>query len=114
MRSAVRIALHRDGRNGNDRGRGEEGFNFSESGLTVRQAEAPPVIAHHYRDVVGILESRGRAFEGRLAEAPARRRKLPDEACEVAPVAFVAEAPALGREVELVPPGELGRRRERR
>src|SRR5207249_4702365 len=51
--------------------------------------------------------------KGGVVEVPLRRGDPPDELCEVVPVPVITGAAALGGEVVLVPPLELGRRRQR-
>jgi hypothetical protein len=65
-------------------------------------------------DVVGIVERRGGAIEGGVIEGPFRRRDLPDQLAEVAPVLGIPGRAALGGEVVLVPPLPLRDRRQRR
>src|SRR6202011_5576652 len=42
-----------------------------------------------------------------VVEIPFGRGGLPNELGEIVPIGLVADATALGREVELIPPGEL-------
>jgi hypothetical protein len=59
---------------------------------------------YDHRDMVRVIERRGRALECRLVEVPFRRGEPPDKLGEVATVSFVASAAAIGGEIELVPP----------
>ena len=63
--------------------------------------------------MVRIVERRGAAIEGGVVEVPLRRGELPDQPGEIAPVLVVARAAALGGEIVLVPPLQLGLRRQR-
>ena len=65
------------------------------------------------RDVIRVVEGRRAALERGVVEVPLRRGELPDELGEVAPVLVVAGPAALGGEVVLIPPWELGLRRQR-
>jgi hypothetical protein len=62
----------------------------------------------HDADVVRIVEGRRAAREGGVVEVPLRRRDLPDELREIVAVLLVTGPAALGGEVELVPPLQLG------
>src|SRR5690349_10426972 len=64
--------------------------------------------------MISIVERGCASLEGCVVEAPFRRGKLPDELREFAPIFVIAGAAALCREVKLVPPLQLGVRRERR
>ena len=111
MRRAVGIAFERNGRHGYDRKCSETLLQLGVLRLAVGEAEAPAVIVDDDVDVIGIVEGRGAAVEGGVIELPLRRGELPDQLCEIMPVLVVAGAPALGGEIELIPPLELGRRR---
>src|SRR5436305_8163049 len=65
------------------------------------------------RDVVRIVERRCRSLVGRLVEPPCRRRELPDKFIELVTVGIVPSPPALRGEVVLIPPPQLGPRRQR-
>ena len=113
VRRAVGVALQGDSGHG-------DGRKFGEPPLQVivlrfaRHAEPPAVIVDHDRDVIRIVERGRGARERGVVERPLRRGELPDELAEIAPVLTVAGPSALGGEVELVPPGVLGPRRQRR
>ena len=85
----------------------------SYSRLALSEPEPPAVVVDHDGDVVGVVEGRGAALEGRVVEVPLRRGGLPDELGEVAAVLLVAGPAALGGEVVLVPPLKLGGGRQR-
>jgi hypothetical protein len=59
-------------------------------------------------DVIRVIEGCGAASERCVVEAPFGRSDLPNESRELAPNFFAAEASALGGEIELIPPFELG------
>ena len=61
------------------------------------------------RDMIRVVERRRAAIEGGVIEVPFRRRELPDELRKVAPVFLIADAAALGGEIVLLPPLQLGR-----
>src|ERR1700733_9301617 len=63
--------------------------------------------------MVGVFERLRAAVEGRVIELPLRRGELPDQLREVVPVFLITLLAALGREIELVPPLQLGRRWQR-
>ena len=80
--------------------------------LALRQAQPPAIVVDHDGDMVRVVERRRAAVERGIVELPLRRRDLPDELREIAPVFVVAGAAAFGGEVVLVPPLELGARRQ--
>src|SRR4029077_6713945 len=92
---------------------GEPGLEVEELRFAVRKAKPPAVVVDHDLDVVGVVERRRTAVERGLVELPPRRRGPPDQLRELAPVGAVAVPAALGREVVLVPPLQLGLRRQR-
>ena len=109
MGRAVGVALERDRRARVMTGRFREPLlELGVLGLAVGQPEPPAVVVDHDRDVVGVVERRRAALEGGVVEVPLRRRGPPDQLRELAPVLLVAGAAALGGEVVLVPPLELG------
>ncbi|MCY1291475.1 hypothetical protein D9M70_406620 [compost metagenome] len=110
MRSAVGIALERDGRNGNGRERSELLFETVILRFALGEAEAPAVIVDRDVDMVGVFECLGTLIEGGIVEIPLGRGKLPDQPGELLVVLLVAGIPTLGGEVELVPPGKLSLR----
>ena len=114
MRRAVGIAFERDRRHGDHRACREPLFQLVILRLALGQAEPPAIVVDDDIDVIGVVERRGAAIERRVVEAPFRRRGLPDQLRELVPVLLVAGAAALRREVELIPPLQLGLRRQRR
>ena len=95
---------------------GAAASRFSRSsyfGSPSRQAEPPAVIVDHDGDVIRIVESRRAAIERGVVEVPLRRSELPDQLRKVVPVFVVAGAAAFGGEIKLVPPLQLGLRRQR-
>src|SRR5581483_1359343 len=108
MRRAIGIAFHGDGGHGDRWKCGELRFDRLVSGLALGETEAPAVVMDRDGDMVRIVESLGAAREGRVVELPLRRGRLPDQPGEIVRVFLVSRAAALGGEVELVPPGELG------
>ena len=113
MRRAVGVALEGDRGHGDDRGFGEPILQLVVLGLAVGQPEPPAVVVDDDVDVIRVVERRRAAIEGGIVEAPLRRSGPPDQLGEVAPVLVVAGPAAVGGEVVLVPPLELGLRRQR-
>ena len=114
MRRAIGVAFERDRRHADDGRLGELLLQLVILRLAFGKTEPPAVIVDHDRDVIGIVEGSGAALEGGVVEAPLRRGELPDQPGEIARVFLVAGAAALGGEVILVPPLQLGLRRQRR
>src|SRR5579871_495086 len=110
MWCAVGVALHRDRGYADRRRRGELPLERIVARLPLRDPKPPAVVVDHDRDVIRVVERLGRAFIGRIIEAPLWRRGLPDQLVEIVAVLLVAGAAALGREIELVPPGEFSLR----
>src|SRR5882757_3239365 len=67
----------------------------------------------HDGDMVWILEGRGAAIKRGVIERPFRRCRLPNQLREIVPVIFITLPTALGGEIELIPPLELGLWRQR-
>jgi hypothetical protein len=76
--------------------------------LALREPQPPAVVVDDDRDVVRVLPGRGALGVGGLVEVPLRRGELPDELVELVGVLRVALLAAVGGEVVLVPPAELG------
>src|ERR1700730_4083370 len=66
----------------------------------------------HNVDVIRVVEGRRAAIERSVVELPFGRSDLPDQLRKLAPVLFVAGTAAFGGKIELVPPFELGLRRQ--
>src|SRR5262249_11440731 len=113
MRRAIGVAFEGDGRHGDDRSLGESLFNLVGLGLALSQCEPPAIIMDRDGDMIRVLERRRAAIEGGVVEIPFRRRELPDELRKVVPVFLVAGPATLRGKIELVPPIELGLRRQR-
>jgi hypothetical protein len=73
----------------------------------VGHPESPAVVVDDDGDVIRVVEGGCAAVQRGVVEAPLRRRLLPDQLGEIAPIFFVTRTAAIGREVELVPPFEL-------
>ena len=112
MRRAVGVAFERDRGHRDHRPRGELLLELGVLGFAVGEPEPPAVVVDHDRDVVGVVEGRCAALEGGVVEVPLRGGGPPDELRELAPVLLVPRPAALGGEVVLVPPLELGLRRQ--
>src|SRR5262245_61322754 len=76
--------------------------------FALGEAEPPAVIVDRDRDMIGIVECFRAAIEGGVVKLPLRRRELPDQLREVVTVFVITFAAALGREIELIPPLQLG------
>ena len=113
MRRAVRIALERDGGHGDHRRFCEPPLQLVVLGLTFAQTEPPAIVVNGDLDVIRIVEGCRAALEGGVVEGPFRRGGSPDQLRELAPVLVITGAAALGGEVVLVPPLQLGLRRQR-
>ena len=110
---AVEVAGDGDRRNGDRGPAGERPLEPEVALLALREAQPPAVVVDHDVDVVRVVERRRGAVEGGVVDVPLRRGDPPDQPGELARVAPVAEPAPLGREVEQVPPAELGLRRQR-
>src|SRR5882724_11932748 len=113
MRSAVRVAFHRDGRHSDDRGGGQPLLEVVVLALAVGEAEPPAVVMDRDGDMIRVVEGGCAAVERGIVEPPLRRSDLPDELCEVVRVFRVAGTAAFRGEIELVPPLELRLWRQR-
>ena len=108
MRRAVGIPFERDCGHGDDRTGREPILEGVIGWLAFSQTEPPPIVVDDDADVIRVVEGRGAAIERRVIEVPFRRRGLPDQPRKLPPIGLVADAAAFGREVELIPPLELG------
>ena len=113
VRRPIGIPFQGNGGHSNDRSFGQPLFEIVILRLAFRQAEPPAVIMDHNADMIRIVEGRRGTLERGLIEGPLRRGELPDELGKVAPVLLVASLSALGGEIKLVPPCELGLGRQR-
>ena len=113
MGCTVGVALERDRGHGDDGAFGEPLLQLGVLGFAFGQPQPPAVVVDHDRDVIRVVEGRRAAIERGVVEVPLRRRGSPDELREVAPVLVVTGPAALGGEVVLVPPLELGLGRQR-
>src|SRR6185369_5769487 len=104
MRSPVGVTFKGDRRHIDKRRLGKSLLEFVKPHLALGDAEPPTVIVDHDVYVIGIVERSDTAFEGGIVEAPSRRRCLPDQPGEFAPILLVASAAAVGGEVILIPP----------
>src|SRR5918993_2073073 len=67
----------------------------------------------HDADVIRVVEGCRAAIEGGVVEVPLRRGELPNQLRELTPVFVIARSAAFRGEVILIPPFELGLRRQR-
>ena len=113
VRRAIGVAFERDGGHGNHRSGGESLFQIVILRFTVRQSQPPAVIVDDDGDVVGVVERGGAALERGIVKFPLRRGELPDQLRKVMPVCLITGPAPVSGEVILIPPGELGFRRQR-
>src|SRR5262249_38600227 len=88
-------------------------FQIFVLGLAVRKRKPPAVIVDHDGDVIRIVERRRAALESGIVEVPFWRSEPPNELGKIATVFVIAIAAAVGGEIILVPPLQLGTRRQR-
>src|SRR6476469_4423828 len=113
MWRAVRVAFQRDRRYGDRRKLTEAFLDVVVFPFAVGEAEAPAIVMDDDGDLIRVVERRGTAIERRVIELPLRRGDPPDQLREIFPVFVITGAPPLRREVELIPPLELGLRWQR-
>src|SRR5262249_28119401 len=113
VRRAVGVTLHGDGGHGNYRSCRKLLFQRVEFGFAFCEAQPPAVVMDDNGNVVWIVEGRGAAIEGSVVELPVGRSELPNQLRKLAPVFFVTGTAALSGKIELVPPLQLGLRRQR-
>ena len=80
----------------------------SNSGWPCARLETPAVVVDDDVAVVGVVEGRRAALEGRFVAVPLRRVRRPQDPGDVVPVRHEAGTSALGGEVVLIPPVVLG------
>ena len=113
VRRTVGVAFHRNGRDGDDRALRESFFQVVVFRLALSQAQPPAVIVDHDIDVIRVVEGGSAAIERSVVELPLWRSELPDQLRKLVPVFFVAGTATVAGKIELVPPFELGLRRQR-
>src|SRR6516164_4846991 len=101
MRRTVGITLHGDRGHADDRTLGQPLLQIVVLCLALGETLPPAIVVYHDRDMIGIVEG---LF---------RRSELPDQLREIVTILVVAGAAALGREIELIPPLQLGLWRQR-
>ena len=107
MWRTIGIALHRDGRHGDDRRFRKSLVQIVVLGLALGEADSPAIIVDCDGDLIRIIQGRCAAIECGIVEVPFRRSELPDELRKIVPV-FVVAGPAIFRgEVILVLPCEF-------
>src|ERR1700751_3800821 len=114
MRRAGCVPLPRDGWHVDDRTQSELLVQVIEFAFTIGEAETPTIVVDRDCHMIGVVKSCRAPIEGGVVKLPLRRGELPNQLCEVTGILFVTRAPALGGEVELIPPCEFGLRRQRR
>jgi hypothetical protein len=113
VRRTVGVAFHRNGRDGDDRALREPVFQIIVFRLALSQAQLPAVIVDHDIDVIRVVEGGSAAIEHSVVELPLWGSELPDQLRKFVPVFFVADTATVTGKIELVPPFELGPRRQR-
>src|SRR5262245_51158380 len=113
MGCAVRVTLKGNRRRRNDRALRKPFFKPVVLGLTFSKPEPPTIIMDHNGDVIRIFESRRTSIKRSLVKVPFWGSGSPDEFCELTSKLLVAQLSAFRRKIELVPPLELSRRRQR-
>jgi hypothetical protein len=112
VRCAGGVVLKGNGRHGDDRNLGKLLFQIVVFRLAFSQPEPPAIIMDDDGNVVRIVEGRRTAIERGVVEVPLRRSELPNQLRKVVPVFVVAGPAAVGSKIVLVPPFELGLRRQ--
>ena len=108
VRCAIGVAFECDGRHCDDRRLRKPLFQIVVFRLTLREAEPPAVIMDDDCNVIRVVERCGATIEGGIVEIPFGRSKLPNELRKIVTVFVVAFSAAVGGEVKLVPPLQLG------
>jgi len=72
VRRAIGIALHRDGRHGDDREGRQSPFQVVKLRIALDQSEPPAVVVDHDGHVIRIVERGSAALEGGVVEGPFR------------------------------------------
>ncbi len=108
MGCAVGISFECDCGDGDDGGFGKFFFEVVVFWLARGEAKTPAIVVDDDGDVVRVVEGLSGAIVGGIVKVPLRRCGLPDEFVEVVGVLGVAEFAAVGGEIILIPPGELG------
>ena len=108
MRRTICVAFERYRRHENRGSRSEPVLDLGISRLPLGNPEPPAIIVDHDIDMIGVVECGRGSREGRVVEVPLGRGEPPDQLREFATVFRIARASALGREIELVPPLQLG------
>src|SRR3954447_8346728 len=108
VRRAVGIPFKRDCGHGDDRTGREPILEGVVSRLAFSQTEPPAIVVDDDAHVIRIIERCGAAIERRVIEVPFRRRGPPDQPRKLLPISLVAGAATFRREVELIPPLQLG------
>ena len=98
---AVVVAVERDGRDRDDRLRGQTRLDRGHGRIAIDQRVAVAVRMEDHRHEVRVVEGRRGAVVGRVIEAPSRRPQPPQEAAQLAPVLLEPAPAALAVEVVL-------------
>src|SRR6266576_2317884 len=86
---------------------------MSVSRFALTKGYQPEVVLNYYHDVIRILDRLRGAIERLLVKFPLRRRSLPNQFREVTSISLVAFPASIRCKVELVPPLQFGRWRQR-
>src|SRR5437879_1905828 len=113
MRRAICDAYHRHRRHTYCRRRSDDLVEIRVPRFALSKGYPPTVVVNDYRDVIRILERPRGAIERLVVKFPLRRRGLPNQFREVASISLVAFPASIRCKVELVPPLQFGRWRQR-
>src|SRR5437867_5886735 len=113
MRRAICVAFHRDRRHTYGRRRNDDLVEIRVPRFALSKGYPPTVVVNYYRIVIRILERPRGAIERRVVKFPLRRRGLPNQLRNVASIFLVAFPASVRCKVELVPPLQFGRWRQR-
>lgn len=104
MRRPVGVPLESNRGDRDVRREGQSGLERIVPPLPISKAKPPAVIVDDDADMIRIFESLRAARERGLLEPPLRRRRLPNEPGEIAPIGRIAGLSARRCEIELIPP----------
>src|SRR5436853_2067141 len=109
MRRAICVAFHRDGRHTYDRRRSDDLVEMRVPRFALSKGYPPTIVVNDDRDVIRVLERSRSTLKRLVVKFPLRRRGLPNQFREVAPISLVAFSASVRCKVELVPPLQFGR-----
>jgi len=113
MWCTVGITRKSNGGHGDDWTFGKPLLQFVILRLAFGQPEAEAVIVDHDADVIRVFARGSGSIEGRIVQIPFGRSDSPDELRKIMPLFVVACAATFRGSIILMPPLELGFRRQR-